>query len=560
MSTADPPTDFIRDIVAEDIHAGLHPAPVTRFPPEPNGYLHIGHAKAICLNFGIAAEYEGGRCNLRFDDTNPSKEEAAFAEAIKEDIQWLGFDWGENLFYASDYFDQLYLWAEGLIEAGKAYVDEQSAEEIRKNRGGLREPGVDSPFRSRPIEESLAEFRKMKAGDYPNGAKVLRAKIDMAATNLNLRDPVLYRILHENHPRTGDQWCIYPMYDYTHGQSDALEGITHSLCSLEFENHRPLYDWFLDNLPVPSRPKQREFNRLNLTYTVMSKRKLTRLVEEGKVSGWDDPRLPTLSGMRRRGFPPGALREFCRRVGVSKTNSTVEYALLEHCVRDELNATAPRTMAVLDPLKVVITTLPEDHFEEFEADVIPGNESAGKRTIPFSREVWIERADFMDEPPRKFFRLGPGREVKLRYGYCITCEEVIHDDQGRVVELRCSHDPETRHGLPKDRKVKGFLHWVSVKDAEQADVHMLGQLFHSENPEADGDFLADLVTESCEEKKGVQLEQGTLAAGQGAILQFERNGYFRLDRMGQEGNPAVFLQTVGLRDKWAKIMAKEKNA
>ena len=556
MNSDEKPSDFIRDRIAEDLASGKHAFPVTRFPPEPNGYLHIGHAKAICLNFGVAEENEGGQCHLRFDDTNPEKEEQKFADAIMEDVRWLGFDWGEHLCHASDYFDQLYAWAECLIQDGKAYVDEQTPDQIREGRGPLTASGANSPFRGRPSEESLALFRKMKAGDFENGAMVLRAKIDMASPNMNLRDPVIYRILHAEHPRTGSKWCIYPMYDFTHGQSDALEGITHSLCSLEFENHRPLYNWFVENLPLPSQPEQIEFNRLNLTYTVMSKRKLLRLVEENKVSGWDDPRMPTLSGMRRRGYPPEAVREFCKRIGLAKTSSTVDFALLEHCVRDVLNKKSPRAMAVLDPLKVTITTLPEDWEEWVEAEVIPGNLDAGVRKIPLTREIWIDRADFMEDAPRKFFRLAPGREVKLRYAYCITCEEVRKDDAGNVIELLCSHDPETRNGLPQDRKVKGFLHWVSDAHAEEATVRVFDHLFTSENPEADGDFMADLSQDSQLDKAHVKLEPGVLSAEPGTVFQFERTGYFCLDPQAGDG-PAIH-RTAGLRDTWAKIVAKQK--
>ena len=556
MNSDEKPSDFIRDRIAEDLASGKHAFPVTRFPPEPNGYLHIGHAKAICLNFGVAEENEGGQCHLRFDDTNPEKEEQKFADAIMEDVRWLGFDWGEHLCHASDYFDQLYAWAECLIQDGKAYVDEQTPDQIREGRGPLTASGANSPFRGRASEESLALFRKMKAGDFENGAMVLRAKIDMASPNMNLRDPVIYRILHAEHPRTGSKWCIYPMYDFTHGQSDALEGITHSLCSLEFENHRPLYNWFVENLPLPSQPEQIEFNRLNLTYTVMSKRKLLRLVEENKVSGWDDPRMPTLSGMRRRGYPPEAVREFCKRIGLAKTSSTVDFALLEHCVRDVLNKKSPRAMAVLDPLKVTITTLPEDWEEWVEAEVIPGNSDAGVRKIPLTREIWIDRADFMEDAPRKFFRLAPGREVKLRYAYCITCEEVRKDDAGNVVELLCSHDPETRNGLPQDRKVKGFLHWVSNAHAEEATVRVFDHLFTSENPEADGDFMADLSRDSQLDKAHVKLEPGVLSAEPGTVFQFERTGYFCLDPQAGDG-PAIH-RTAGLRDTWAKIVAKQK--
>jgi len=554
QETTEQPSDFIRDIVASDLASGKHKTIVTRFPPEPNGYLHIGHAKAFCLSFGIAQENDGARCHLRFDDTNPEKEEAHFAEAIQEDVRWMGFDWGEHLYHASDCFEQLYQWGEHLIEAGLAYVDEQTMDEIRAGRGrlndkGVTEPGDDSPYRDRPAAESLELFRKMRAGDFDDGKMVLRARIDMAAANLNMRDPVMYRIMRATHPRTGDDWCIYPMYDFTHGQCDAIEGITHSLCSLEFENHRPLYNWFVENLPVPAVPRQIEFARLNLTHTVMSKRKLTRLVDEGLVSGWSDPRMPTLSGMRRRGYPAAAIRAFCRKIGMSKTASTVDVALLEHCVRDELNATAPRRMGVLDPIKVVITTLPEDHEETFDAPILPGDDEAGIRQVPFSREVWIDRDDFMLDPPKKFFRLGPGREVKLRHAYCITCDEVIQDDDGKVIELRCSHDPETRACLPSDRKVKGFLHWVSAKHGDEVEVRMLKHLFADENPEAEGDFL-DAVDSASLKVIRAMVEPGTMTLPPETVVQFERLGYFCIDRFDSTPESPVLNQTIGLKSAW----------
>ena len=494
MSTLEAPAagrDFVRDIVQSDLDAGRHKTVVTRFPPEPNGYLHIGHAKSICLNFGIAEEF-GGRCHLRFDDTNPTKEEQEYIDAIEYDVRWLGFDWGKHLYHASDYFEQLYAWAEHLIRAGKAYVDDQSQDEIRVNRGTLTEPGRNSPFRDRTVEENLDLFRRMRAGEFPNGARVLRAKIDMASGNINLRDPVLYRILHASHPRTGTAWSIYPSYDYAHGQSDAIEGITHSICTLEFEDHRPLYDWFLDNLPVPSRPRQYEFARLNLTYTILSKRVLTELVRGGHVSGWDDPRMPTLAGLRRRGVPPAALREFVKRIGVAKANSVVDVAMFEHAVREVLNRSAQRRMAVLRPLKIVIENYAEGQSEELEAVNHPDDPGAGKRTIRFGRELYVERDDFMENPPKKFFRLSPGKEVRLRYAYFITCREVVKNAAGEVVELRCTYDPATRGGnAPDGRKVQATLHWVSAADAVPAEVRLYNPLFSKPDPDA-SNFAADL--------------------------------------------------------------------
>jgi glutaminyl-tRNA synthetase len=486
--------DFIREIIREDLATGRHRRVITRFPPEPNGYLHIGHTKSICLNFGVAEEF-GGRCHLRFDDTNPIKEELEYIQSIENDVRWLGFDWGEHLYFASDYFEQLYQWAEQLIRDGKAYVDDLSAEEIREHRGTLTEPGRPSPYRDRGVEENLNLFRRMRAGEFAEGERVLRARIDMAAGNINMRDPVLYRILHASHPRTGDRWCVYPTYDYAHGQSDAIEHITHSLCTLEFEDHRPLYDWLVDNLPVPSKPRQIEFARLNLPYTVMSKRLLLQLVRGGHVSGWDDPRMPTISGIRRRGYPPQAIRAFIDRVGVAKRDSVVDIALLEHCVRDVLNRTAERRMAVLDPLRVVLTNYDEGHTEWLEAVNNPEDPIAGTRSVPFGRELYIERTDFMEDPPRKFYRLAPGREVRLRYGYFITCDEVVKQG-GEVVELRCSYDPATRGGdAPDGRKVRGTLHWVSAEHARSAEVRLYGHLFNRPDPGADGDFLADLDPE-----------------------------------------------------------------
>jgi len=553
--TEDGPKDFIRDIVRADVDAGRTADVVTRFPPEPNGYLHIGHAKSICLNFGIAAEF-GGRCHLRFDDTNPVKEEMEYIEAIKKDVSWLGFDWGEHLYYASDYFETLYNWARHLIETGKAYVDNLTADEIREHRGTLTEPGKDSPYRDRDPAESLDLFARMKTGEFPDGSRVLRAKIDMAAGNINMRDPVIYRILHTEHPRTGGEWCIYPTYDFAHGQSDAIEGITHSICTLEFEDHRPLYDWLVTNLPVPSRPHQYEFARLNLTYTVLSKRRLIQLVDEGHVTGWDDPRMPTISGMRRRGIPPEALRDFAGRIGVTKSDSTVEISYLDHCVRDYLNKAALRRMAVLDPLKVIIENYPEDQVDELEAVNNPEDEAAGMRNVLFSRELYIERSDFMEDPPRKFFRLGPGREVRLRYAYFVTCTEVIKDDAGNVVELRCTYDPASRGGnSPDGRKVKGTLHWVSAKHGIDAEVRQYDHLFTRPDPGADGDYLADLNPDSLEVLEGCKVEPALAETAPGETVQFERTGYFCADPDGTAERP-VFNRTVGLRDTWAKIQAK----
>jgi len=553
--TEDGPKDFIRDIVRADVDGGRTADVITRFPPEPNGYLHIGHAKSICLNFGVAAEF-GGRCHLRFDDTNPVKEEMEYIEAIKKDVSWLGFDWGEHLYYASDYFETLYNWARHLITEGKAYVDDLTADEIREHRGTLTEPGKDSPYRDRDPAESLELFERMKTGEFPDGSRVLRAKIDMAAGNINMRDPVIYRILHTEHPRTGGEWCIYPTYDFAHGQSDAIEGITHSICTLEFEDHRPLYDWLVENLPVPSRPRQYEFARLNLTYTVLSKRRLIQLVDEGHVKGWDDPRMPTISGMRRRGIPPEALRDFAGRIGVTKSDSTVEISYLDHCVRDYLNKAALRRMAVLDPLKVVIENYPEDQVDELEAVNNPEDEAAGTRKVMFSRELYIERSDFMEDPPRKFFRLGPGREVRLRYAYFVTCTDVIKDDAGNVVELRCTYDPASRGGnSPDGRKVKGTLHWVSATHGLDAEVRLYDHLFNRPDPGADGDYLADLNPDSLEVLTGCKVEPALANTAAGETVQFERTGYFCADPDGTAETP-VFNRTVGLRDTWAKIQAK----
>ena len=544
--------DFIRDIVAADLAAKRHAAVVTRFPPEPNGYLHIGHAKSICLNFGIAEEF-GGRCHLRFDDTNPTKEEQEYIDAIEHDVRWLGFDWGQHLHFASDYFEQLYQWAEHLIRSGLAYVDDQSQDEMRANRGTLTEPGKNSPFRSRSIEENLDLFGRMRAGEFPNGARVLRAKIDMTSGNINLRDPVLYRILQVSHPRTGDRWSIYPSYDYAHGQSDAIEGITHSICTLEFEDHRPLYDWFLDKLPVPSRPHQYEFARLNLTYTVLSKRVLTELVRDGHVTGWDDPRMPTLAGLRRRGVPPAAIRDFVKRIGVAKANSLVDANMLDFSIREALNKTALRRMAVLRPLKVVIENYPEGKTEELEAVNHPDDPAAGTRKIRFGRELFIERDDFMENPPKKFFRLSPGTEVRLRYAYFITCREVVKDGNGEVTELRCSYDPATRGGnAPDGRKVKATIHWVSAADSKPAEVRLYNPLFSRPDPSGGEGFVADLNPKSLEVLTGARLEPA-LVSGTNATapVQFERQGYFVRDPDATVDRP-VFNRTVGLRDTFAK--------
>ncbi len=548
------PGDFIREIVRADRAAAPDTLVVTRFPPEPNGHLHIGHAKAICLNFGIAAEF-GGRCNLRFDDTNPAKEEQEFIEGIKQDVRWLGFDWGEHLYFASDYFEQLYEWAEHLIRDGKAYVDDQSQEEMRARRGTLTKPGENSPDRDRTPDDNLDLFRRMRAGEFADGSRALRAKIDMASGNINLRDPVIYRIVRAAHPRVGNAWCIYPTYDFAHGQSDAIEGVTHSLCTLEFEDHRPLYDWLIDNLPVPSRPRQHEFARLNMSRTVLSKRKLTRLVEDGIVRGWDDPRLPTLSGLRRRGIPAAAIRDFAGRIGVTKSDATVEAGVLDYCTRELLNKTAQRRMAVLRPLKVVIENYPEG-AEELQAINNPEDESAGTRTVPFSRELYIEREDFMEDPPRKFFRLAPGREVRLRYAYFLTCRDVVKNAAGDVIELRCTYDPESRGGSsPDGRKVKATLHWVSAAHAIEAEVRLYDHLFTQADPDADGDFIDHVNPESLSTLERCMLEPSLVGARPGEPVQFERQGYFCLDADSTSERP-VFNHTVGLRDTWAKVKAK----
>jgi glutaminyl-tRNA synthetase len=553
-TTAAAGRDFIRDIIDTDIATGRVREVVTRFPPEPNGYLHIGHAKAIWVNFGVAEEY-GGRCHLRFDDTNPTKEEQEYIDAIARDVRWLGFDWGPHLYHASDYFEQLYEWAEHLIRAGKAYVDDLSPEEMRAMRGTLSEPGRDSPYRDRSISENLDLFRRMRAGEFPNGARVLRAKIDMTSGNINLRDPVLYRILHAAHPRTGEKWCIYPSYDFAHGQSDAIEGVTHSLCTLEFEDHRPLYEWLLDNLPVPSHPSQYEFARLNINYTVLSKRFLTELVRQGRVSGWDDPRMPTLAAQRRRGVPSAAIRDFARRVGVARANSLVDVGMFDHAVREHLNKAALRRMAVLRPLKLVITNYPEGESEELEAVNNPEDPSAGTRRIRFGRELYIERDDFMENPPKQFFRLAPEREVRLRYAYFVTCRDVIKNAAGEVVELACTYDPATRGGnAPDGRKVRATLHWVGAVDSLPAEVRLYNPLFTRPDPGAGGDFFADLNPHSLETLSEVRVEPALAKAVMGQAVQFERQGYFCLDP-DTEPDRLVFNRTVGLRDSWAKAQA-----
>jgi len=547
--------DFVRDIVEADLAAGRVKEVVTRFPPEPNGYLHIGHAKAICLNFGVAQEY-GGRCHLRFDDTNPTKEEQEFIDAIEADVRWLGFEWGKHLYHASDYFEQLYQWAEHLIRTGKAYVDDTPLEEMRAMRGTLTEAGRASAFRDRTAAENLDLFRRMRAGEFPNGARVLRAKIDLAAGNMNLRDPVLYRILHAAHPRTGDKWCLYPTYDFAHGQSDAIENITHSLCTLEFEDHRPLYDWFLDNLPVPSRPRQYEFARLNLAYTVLSKRVLTKLVSEGHVTGWDDPRMPTLAGLRRRGVPAAAIREFVRRIGVARANSVVDMAIFEHPVRELLNKIALRRMAVLRPLKVVIENYPAGQSEELDAVNNPEDPEAGSRKVRFGRELFVERDDFMENPPKKFYRLSPGKEVRLRYAYFITCREAVKNAAGEVVELRCTYDPATRGGnAPDGRKVQATLHWVAADAAIAAEVRLYDTLFTRPDPGAGGDIFADLNPNSLEVLKDCRIEPALVGGNSREAVQFERQGYFCLDADSTPGKP-VFNRTIGLRDTWAREKAK----
>jgi glutaminyl-tRNA synthetase len=546
--------DFIRDIVQADLDAKKHRQIVTRFPPEPNGYLHIGHAKSIALNFGIAQEFSG-RCHLRFDDTNPTKEEQEYIDSIQADVRWLGYDWGTNLFYASDYFERLYEWAEILIRNGNAYVDDQSQKEIRITRGTLTEPGKNSRFRDRSVQENLDLFRRMKAGEFPNGARVLRAKIDMSSGNINLRDPVLYRILQATHPRTGDKWSIYPSYDYAHGQSDAIEGITHSICTLEFEDHRPLYEWLLDKLPVPSKPHQYEFARLNLTYTLLSKRVLTELVRGGHVAGWDDPRMPTIAGLKRRGVPPAAIREFVKRIGVAKANSVVDVNMLEFSIREYLNRTALRHMAVLRPLKVVIENYPEGQVEEIEAVNHPDDPAAGTRRIAFGRELYIERDDFMENPPKKFFRLSPGSEVRLRYAYFIKCREVVKNAAGEVVELRCTYDPATRGGNASDgRKVKATMHWLPAAQSIPAEIRIYNQLFSKPVPDA-ANFAADLNPQSLEVLTDARIEPAIAEANSNDVMQFERQGYFVRDKDSTPDRP-VFNRTIGLRDTFAKEVGK----
>ncbi|MDL1958384.1 MAG: glutamine--tRNA ligase/YqeY domain fusion protein [Deltaproteobacteria bacterium] len=567
MTTTDshPSSDFIRDIIAEDLRINKNEGRVvTRFPPEPNGYLHIGHAKSICLNFGIAAENKGGVCHLRFDDTDPGKEDIEYIESIKRDVKWLGFDWGKHLYYASDYFDQLYEYAVQLIKKGRAYVCSLSPEEVKEYRGTLTEPGKDSPYRSRPVEENLDLFARMRAGEFGDGTHILRAKIDMASPNLNMRDPAIYRIKRMPHHRTGDKWCIYPMYDYTHCLSDSIEGITHSICTLEFEDHRPLYDWVLDQLDVECHPQQIEFARLNLSYTIMSKRKLMKLVESGAVTGWDDPRMPTISGLRRRGYTPKSIRDFCERIGVAKRDSTVDVALLEHCVRQDLNQKALRVMGVLRPLKVVIENYQENQMEELEAVNNPEDAGMGCRKVPFSRVLYIEQEDFREDPPKKYFRLAPGREVRLRYAYYIKCVGVKKDERtGEIIELRCTFDPETRGGgAPDGRKVKATLHWVSAAHSLQAEVRLYDHLFLKANPDEvkDGtDFRANLNPSSLETLTSCRVEPSLANATPGSRYQFERQGYFCVDTQDSSDESLVFNRTVTLRDPWAKIEKAMKN-
>ena len=549
-------SDFIRELITEDARSGTHGGRVhTRFPPEPNGYLHIGHAKAICLDFGVAAEF-GGRCNLRFDDTNPAKEDVEYVDAIQEDVRWLGFTW-DAMFYASEYFEALYGYAEQLIRNDKAYIDSLTADEIRDFRGTLTAPGRNSPHRSRSVDENLDLFRRMRAGEFPDGTHVLRAKIDMASPNINMRDPTLYRIRHAPHHRTGDAWCIYPIYDYAHPISDAIEGITHSLCTLEFEDHRPLYDWVIEHTQPPARPQQIEFARLNLNYTVMSKRKLLQLVEQRLVNGWDDPRMPTLAGLRRRGYTPEAIRDFCARIGVAKKENVIDVALLEHTVREDLNHRASRALAVLRPLKVVIENYPEERREDLEAVNNPEDASAGTRTFPFSRELYIDRDDFMEVPPKKFFRLSPGNEVRLRYAYILKCERVVKDASGAITELRCSYDAESLNGATAARRVKGTIHWVSAPHAIDAEVRLYERLFQSSDPEEGGrDPITDLNPQSLEQLTGVKVEPSLATASPGARFQFERLGYFCVDPDSRDGK-LVFNRTVTLKDTWAKIAGKQ---
>lgn len=553
-------TNFIKSIINEDLEKNICGRRVhTRFPPEPNGYLHIGHAKSICLNFGLAEEYNG-LCNLRFDDTNPTKEDTEYVDSIMEDVKWLGFDWGNRLFYASDYFDELYDFALQLIRRGKAFVCDLSPEEIHEYRGTLKEPGKDSPYRNRSVNENMELFEKMRAGEFPDGSRVLRAKIDMASPNLNMRDPVIYRIQHAEHHRTGNKWCIYPMYDYAHPLSDYLEGITHSICTLEFEDHRPLYNWLLEALELENKPRQIEFARLNLTQTIMSKRKLRRLVEENHVEGWDDPRMPTISGLRRRGYTPEAIRDFCERIGVAKANSIVDFAMLEHCVREDLNIRAPRAMAVLHPLEVVIDNYPKGQVEYLEAENNPEQPEMGKRQIPFSREIYIEKSDFMENPPKKFFRLSPGKEVRLKNAYIIKCEKVDKDEQtGEIIRLHCSYDPATRSGSEaSNRKVKGTLHWVSALHGIKAQVRLYNSLFTQDNPDEVGDFISNLNPDSLEVLDGCMVEPHLGSVVPGARFQFLRQGYFCVDKDSTPDMP-VFNRIVSLKDTWAKIQKAQKN-
>lgn len=545
-------TDFIREKIRDDINTRKHKIIATRFPPEPNGYLHLGHALSICLNFSIAEEF-GGTCNLRFDDTNPAKEEIEFIEAIKEDVQWLGFSWEGSPKFASDYFDQLYLWAEHLIEAGKAYVDDLTAEEIREYRGTLTEPGKPSPFRDRDVDENLDLFRRMKDGEFSEGQRVLRAKIDLASGNINLRDPVIYRIIHASHPRTANKWCIYPTYDFAHGQSDAIEKISHSLCTLEFADHRPLYNWFIDALPVPAHPNQYEFAKLQMTYTVLSKRRLTRLVAENHVEGWNDPRMATLSGLRRRGVPAAALRDFVQRLSVSKNEGEVEIALLEHCIRENLNIESERRMAVLNPLKVVIENYPNPGSEWLEATNNPNFPEKGSRLVPFSKEIWIERGDFLEDPPKKFFRLAPGREVRLRYAFFITCTDIVKDTSGEIIEVRCTYDPETRGGnAPDGRKVKGTIHWVSSEHAQDAEIRLYNPLYICPHPGSENDFIDDINPNSVEILNDCKLEPSISELNNDLAIQFERMGYFFKDETSQP-DKLIFNRTISLRDTWQKI-------
>jgi glutaminyl-tRNA synthetase len=555
MSTTEAPTtptNFLRTIVADDLQSGKHQTVVTRFPPEPNGYLHIGHAKSICLNFGLARDF-GGVCHLRFDDTNPIKEDTEYIASIKESVRWLGFDWGEHLYHASEYFEQLYQWAEYLIEQGKAYVDDLTPEQMKQYRGTLTEAGTESPFRSRSVEENIDLFRRMRAGEFADGAKVLRAKIDMSSPNMNLRDPVLYRILHASHPHVGDAWCIYPMYDFTHGQSDAIEGITHSICTLEFESHRPLYEWFLEQLPVPSKPRQYEFARLNLSYTVMSKRKLQELVQTGLVNGWDDPRMPTIMGLKRRGFTPAAIRSFCDRIGVGRSDAWIGYELLEDCVREDLNEQAPRALAVLHPVKLIIDNYPEGQMEEFEIPNHPAKPELGSRKLPFSREILIEADDFMEEPPKGFHRLTIGGEVKLRYAYVVKCTGVVKDEQGRVLELHGEYDPGSTKGpfTSDGRKIKGVIHWLSAPHAGQVETRLFDRLFVDANPDRGGaDYKQFLNPESLSILPQCRVEPSLLQAAPGQSFQFERLGYFCADEKDSQPGQPVFNRAVTLRDTW----------